>query len=297
MLNRQTISTSVWRLLASLQFTAGGAAMLLVALICVGCEALKISKDEPVTSTNHKLASLAAGQDAVQLNIVFIERPADDPLIGEALWNGVDEIGTLSVDRRSELQRVGFRTGLVGSNPPRQLQRLIGLNTEITDFGESSREKRLIGRNVILRSGAETEIQTSPFYPELKLMLPGKTEKQTFLSARCVMNVKMERTQDGWVTLHFTPELHHGPRELRRVAGDNGWELKSSQQIEAFPNQRFRMTLNVGEMVLLGARDDVSDSLGEQFYHASLDQAGSKRIIVVRLADMQRIQPIYREET
>lgn len=270
--------------------------MLLMLILCAGCESLWKKEPEPISNTSKKIAELAAGQDAVQLNIVFIERPQNDPLIGESLWREIDEIGTLSAERRAMLKEYGFRAGLVGSNPPRDLQRLIGLNTEITDLAESSRSKRLIGRTIVLRSGADTEIQTSPFFPEVELQLPGETVARTFKSARCVLNVHMERLQDGWVTLFFTPELHHGARELRRVAGETGWELKSSQKIERFPDQEFRMTLNVGEMVLLGARENASHDLGDQFFHASLDQAQSKRLIVVRLADMQRIKPIYREE-
>ena len=75
-----------------------GIAALLLSL--AGCELFR--KKEETTSTA-KLPPLVAPRDSVQLEILFVDRPASDPLIGEALWDRVDQIAGFSSEKRRQL--------------------------------------------------------------------------------------------------------------------------------------------------------------------------------------------------
>ena len=62
----------------------------------------------------------------MQLDVAYIEWPADDAKLGEELWRHVDQVGPVDVETRGRLRHNGFRVGIVGANPPPVLQRMIG---------------------------------------------------------------------------------------------------------------------------------------------------------------------------
>ncbi|MCA8982119.1 MAG: hypothetical protein KDA76_00035 [Planctomycetaceae bacterium] len=264
-----------------------------LGLAITGCHT--IDARSPEGSRKPLLAPLQAGIDAVQLDIVFVERDNKDPLLTRMLWDEIDQVGTVDLQTRSRLRDAGFRVGLVGMSPPRSLQRLLGFSSDITDTAGTSRHKELAGRSVLLRSQGETEIQTSPIYPELMLKLPGSEEPVKLLNARFVLRVQLERLQDGWVNLHITPEIHHGNSQLRPVAGASNWELKGTQEVKSFEDLQFSVALNVGEMVVLSADHESEHSIADQFFVNRDVQRPQRRLVVVRLSDMKKIEPLYTE--
>lgn len=268
--------------------------MLLVCLASFstgGCHIIDTHSEE--APRKQLLAPLQASIDAVQLDILFVERDERDPLLTKMLWDEIDQIGTVDLQTRSRLRDSGFRVGLVGMSPPRSLQRLLGFTSDITDHAGTSRHKELAGRSVVLRTQGETEIQTSPVYPELTVKLPGQEQPQKLSNVRFVMRVQIERLQDGWVKLHFTPEMHHGQSRLRPVAGKSEWELKGAQEIEAFDDLKFTVSLNIGEMVVLSADLDAEDRIADYYFVNREVQRPQRRMVVVRLTDMKKIEPIY----
>jgi len=267
-------------------------ALLLILLTHTGCQVV----DTSVAHNANKpslLSPLNPGMDAVQLDIVYVERDEKDPLLANMLWSEIDQVGTVDLQTRSRLRDAGFRVGLVGMSPPRSLQRLLGFGNDITDAAGTSRHNELAGRSVLLKSGGETEIQTSAVYPELTIQLPGREEPTTLSTARFVLRAQLERLQDGWVNLHLTPEIHHGQSQLRPVAGTANWELKGTQEVITLHDLQFTVALNVGEMVVLSADADTEESLGDQFFVNRDVQRPQRRMIVVRLSDMRKIEPLY----
>lgn len=236
-------------------------------------------------------------QDAIGLDIVHVERCVGDPLIGEALWSEVEQVGAIKPEVRAALRRAEFRVGHVGSAPPRALQQVLGLKSSLVDHQLGDQSHLLTGHRVTIRSGASTDIQTSDLSPHCSLLIEDReaTRRVEFENARCQFRVTVRRQQDGWVTLEFLPEIHHGNHQLRRVATESGFGLRSTQEVESLYPQQFSITLNLGEMAVLGAGEGDADSLGQHFFHGQRGNEKIQRVIIVRLADMKKVQPLYVE--
>lgn len=246
--------------------------------------------------TVNKLPSIPVSQDAMQVEIVFVERPVTDPLLGSALWNEVDEIGAIELTDQESLNQNGLRVGHVSSVPPRALQTLLGLKSQFGKLKKEGEESLLLsGRRLMLRSGVPTDIQTSELFDKctLKLMTDDEEEPlkvKDFEHARCVFRVKAHKMQDGWARLEFTPEVHYGAQQLRRTATNIGWQLENRQNTSPLYNQKFEVTLNVGEMAIITATDEVpSNSAGKLFFRGEGPKADIQKILVVRLANMSKM--------
>ena len=269
-------------------------------------------------SSSNLLAKVPPPKTAVALEIVFVERPVDDPLLGSALWDEVDQIGSLPAANRQALADLGFRVGRVGANPPRALQTLMGLATEVVNEDD----KRLVVRRVVLPSGAETEINTGSPRVEAAINVPTTEgmERKTFQWVRGVFRVKAKRLQEGWARIEFLPEIHHGRMTNRAVVVGGRWQSHTSQIIERLYAQRFSLDLNLGEMVILTGEAEPQDSLGRHFFHAAeftgttpkaaadsqklsenpaeetaSIQPGIQRLLIVRLADLSTAKPLFSE--
>lgn len=245
--------------------------------------------------TTKKLPSIPVSQDAMQVEIVFIERPVSDPLLGSTLWNEIDEIGAVDLMDQENLKQNGFRVGHVSSVPPMALQTLLGLKSHLGGVSKQEESLLLSGRRLMLRSGVPTDIQTSDFYDKCKLELFSEVTEQEleikeFEQARCVMRVKAHKVQDGWARLEFTPEMHYGAQQLRRTPTTIGWQLENRQNTTPLYNQKFEVTLNVGEMTVITAADEVApNSAGHLFFRGEGDKSDIQKILVVRLANMSKM--------
>jgi len=246
------------------------------------------------SSQKTDLPPLTPTMDAVQLDIVYVERDREDPLLSSLVWQEIDEVGTVDLLTRSMLREHGFRIGLVGMTPPRSLQRLLGFETDLTHAAGTSRHKELIGRKTFLPSGSTTSIRTGLTIPSFELQLPGQSKKQTFEMAHGVLKTEIERLQDGWVRLHITPEIHHGASKLRPVAGETEFKYQAGQEVEQIRDLSFSVTLNVGEMLVISAGDDAKGKLAERFF---INQDGVDRrfMVAIRLSDMKKIEPLYED--
>ena len=143
--------------------------LLLAVLTGPGCA---LFTQQPVQTTTNKIPALKPPPDAVALDIVFVERPRGDELLGPRLWHHVDEVGSLNPTTRNMLRTNGLRIGVSGSDPPPALQTLLGLRTDFSYEPSAEQCKQLIGRQVMLRSGGETEILSTPRIEQARLRLP-----------------------------------------------------------------------------------------------------------------------------
>lgn len=242
---------------------------------------------------------------------ILAQRPAGDPMLSD-VWYDVDQIGSLEPHVRDTLRRNDFRVGVAASAPTRALEALLGLNTSkdrapagldssADTISAPEAHGTVSGHRYWLRDGAETTIQTSPFYQTCQVMLVNGSERRTreYHQARCVLRVQAQRLQDGWARLIFLPEIHHGEERIRHRAGDFQWKLSHEQEIERFYAQRFELTLNVGEMAVISTDGRDANSLGSRFFQGSAEAAGSEssagmqRLLIVRLADMGTSRSVF----
>jgi hypothetical protein len=277
--------------------------LLLAGLASSGC-ALFTKSPGGLFTKSYKLPSITLPPNAIQLDIVYVERPIGDARLGDELWRSTDQIAAIDEKHRDTLRQNGFRVGVVGSNPPLALQQMLGLKSDFVYEPGAEKAKNLVGHRSVIQSGGQTEIQTSPVYRECSVELPGSGEsgRRSYTNVVCKYHITAERLQDGWAQLDFVPQIHYGDKQLRRDVGDNGWKLQSKQRTATFFPQRFQVKLSVGEMALVTADDDANGRLGELFFRGpqalapnsedSLEEGRTapsptvQRILVVRLAGM-----------
>ncbi|MES2789030.1 MAG: hypothetical protein V4719_05370 [Planctomycetota bacterium] len=272
----------------------------LLLLLCWGCCALGVVGCELFPANAAKLASTENGlpnikvpPDSIELEIMFVERPTGDRLMGDTLWNEVDTILNLEPQEQRDLARNGFRIGVAGSHPPAALQQLLEIRAkpkegEVTAVLDS--DQRLQGNRIFVSSGGETQIQLNDTPHEnfgFKLFASHNTrdpEVRTFSGSRCLYRVSVRREQPGWARLEFVPEIHHGMEQLRPTASADQWELKSQPNIEKLYAQRFTLLLNTGDMALVTGRVDMTDTAGHRFFTGPEGHDGVQRMLIVRLA-------------
>ncbi len=221
--------------------------------------------------------------DGLQLEYVLVERPVGDPLLGGLLWDGLDQIGAMKPVARRTLADQGLRIGVASSSPPEALQKLLGERKEIADGNASEDARRLRGQRLTLRSGGESEVQTSDIVNDLTVAVAGTP--RTFQQARGIVRVIARAKQDGWATLEFLPEIHHGVPALRPAAGENGWTMRTGQEIQKFYDLRFELTLNEGESAVISSSDQSGsgDRVGDRFFTTNSAGVPVRRLLIVRV--------------
>ena len=85
-----------------------------------GCWNFSISHRQ--TAAKPALPPLVKPKDALSLEVFYIPRPAGDLLLGESLWQQLDETVVKSPELRTRLRAAGLRVGLAGSNVPPTLR-------------------------------------------------------------------------------------------------------------------------------------------------------------------------------
>ena len=266
----------------------------LLAGVVGGCALL--DKEPEATTSKSPLKPIRPSLDAIQVDVFFVERPIGDPVLGSVLWSQLDQVSTLPAATVAAMQRNGFKFGVAPIDPPRALQAALGMTGEMVPR-DDSQAYRFNGHRFARRSGEDFTIDAWSGYPhcEIHVKQDAATETKTYDNARCVFRVQVDRVQDGWAKLKFTPEIHHGEMRLRREADEQGWKNSSSQEIDPQFGQHFEVDLNLGEMVVLGADGDDPQSLGRHFFQGGATDSKLQRLLIVRLADMQRIDPVYEE--
>jgi hypothetical protein len=231
------------------------------------------------------LPPIQAAPDSIQLELFFLERPAEDYLLNSAIWKEVDQLGALPTETQEILNSNGFRVGNVSSNPPPTVQKLLGMVSEIPM--DSAETKPLMGFSRYVPPGFETEIPTGIVHDQAEFQIREKSQikKVVYDQAVCVLRMKASRLQEGWVRVDFQPEIHHGEKRMRRVAANDDFCLRMSQQVDVRIAQRFSLTMNVGERALITCNPNSEETLGEKFFCRDDDGMKKQRVLIVRVVD------------
>lgn len=270
----------------------GVASLSLAMTITAGCSLFSSLEIPKATQAERQvLPPLKAPSDAILLQIVFIERPADDPLVQSLLWQELDQVGAIPPETRKTLEANGLRVGQAGAHPPPTLQKLLGLTEELVSHLDDD-QSWMRGRRLGLRSGQETDIQTLDFARDatIRYVLNGKEETGTYQQLLPFLKVRPVRVQEGWVRLDLSPEIHHGEARLRHTPTDEGWTLRGGQNRDVRELLKFPIMLNNKEFAVISAVSDQPDSLGARMFLQEQDGRRAQRLLVVRLASSGRAE-------
>jgi len=281
------------------RFAAALAVLITCAAAVCGCTLLTPMADvftfkSASSGPQNLLTPLRPSRDALQIDVVFVERPLGDPLLGKQLWNDIDQVAGFDSNELEALKQLGILIGNAGANPCPALERLLRDSADPLDAAAAKDCMKLKKQTFCVRNAEASSIETNAV-AKCTLDLPlftGPKEKK-YDNFRSVLRMTSRRLQDGWARLEFAPEIHHGIERLRPIVVNREWEPKESQEIDSLP-QRFSLKLHVGEMAVITAAPDNPRSFGRHaFVREDADNGAMQRLLVVRLSNMSRVDPVY----
>ena len=271
-----------------------GSIVLACLLSLTGCRLLKDSSDTTLEKIGLRLQPLGAGRNVICLEFISVKRPANDPLLGDLLWNRLDTIGRRPAEMRAALAAGGFRVGQVGASPPAPLETLLGLTAPEYDdrlATNRSAHKNLNGWRVFLRDQGETEVvlHDAPLSAH-QLARAGIAPNTELHNARYLLKIRVRQLREGWIRLECLPEVHHGRQRLQPTATEAGWGLRTRQDVVPLYDLKFTVDLTEGEMAVVTSTPDATNpSIGHRFF--STDD-GRTQLIVARLARVPNKNPL-----
>jgi hypothetical protein len=253
--------------------------------------------------TAQRLPGLSTPQvpESVSLEIFTIRVPLDDPDLREVLWSEVDE-QQLPSELRRRLSANGFRAGVLGTQPPAKLERLLKLTDKPVQVSNTASETQVddfeheppVRRKVLqIRGGRKMQIIVlgeSPRLPELAVLL--RNDDDT-IQGRTYRKVMGELTTTAWpegdgrVRLEVQPELEHGDPQRRFEPGEGMLRVEISAEREKFETLRTETHLAPGQFLLISCLTDRPGTLGHHFFTEKRGERTVQKLVLVRLAHTQ----------
>jgi hypothetical protein len=240
--------------------------IVLLAPFMVGC--LGSTKDtEPSIKPRALLEQTTRGEDAVALELVYIERPHTDQNF-QRVWKGIDE-QALPYEKRALIKENGFRVGVVSGIIPEDLQKLI--NDPMNPLG-----RRL--RSFLIHESISIPI------PDERPTLSFKTinekhaeKKHTFENAQLMLGLKATRLETGEYQLVFTPEIDAKDQTHWTPTGSTLFKEPTP-----FPECSWEVKLHSKECLVIGCTLE-EDTLGHAFFQYQGALRPVHRLLVVRV--------------
>ncbi len=245
--------------------------------------------------------------DAVVLDLFFVRVPLGAPLANEQLWADADE-QQLPADLRVRLADNGIRAGVLGSQIPAALERLVEdpmarekpdsskseENTHLSKTDPNSvtqfeAEPRVMQRHLQLRTGMPSEIIASKERDSLVLLETqhGLVGGRTYRKGLGVLQLKSFPQADGRVKLELVPELQHDEPKIEYVDQAGSWIHDVRRPRRTFPELKVEATLAPGEMLVLTSLPEQSGTLGHYCFTESTSRGVSQKLLIVRLSQTQ----------
>jgi hypothetical protein len=215
-----------------------------------------------------------AGVDIVRMDVALLERRAGDAYLNDGLWALTDESG-IPLECRTMLEENGFRIGQIGGIPPPELLALL-----------TSKRSCANPRQIRLHAGAAQELSLGPLMPSCRFQLAedGATDAVALEQAQLMLMVVPRLKSDGRIGLRFTPQIEHGEARLVAcpAADHTGMMLQRQRSLCRYPALSWEVALAPNEFVVVGARAERPESLGQVAFVRTQESPPVQRLLVIR---------------
>ncbi len=235
-----------------------------------------------------KLPTGRMATDTVVLEIAFVRLSGDALLQQDDLWRQVDE-QQLSADLRVRMRENGMRVGVVGSQLPPLLRKLLEEKSDplaITGPGMDNGDVTASQRQLQSRAGKRGVILAGMKREQLTLLMhaQGQVTGQDFEDAQCLFAVKTFPQGDGRVRLELTPEIEHGQAKQRWKGQEGAFRVEASKDHKVLDLLKMDLLLAPGDVLVLSCTPD-QIGLGKQFFADA--KPGEQKVMLIRLAQTQ----------
>lgn len=272
-------------------------AILLVASFVGGCAQWKPeAEDGPLALPAQRMST-----DTVVLEVISIEVPADSVALHDALWNQLDET-SIPLDLRQRMKANGLRCGIASTRLPRQVEELLARQTILNEVrAESGGEIYTtvdLGERWQARMGHPKRFAITERMPNATWILDegdNYLRGRSLKDAQCQAEIISFPKPDGKVRIELLPVIEHGQPKPRFAASQQAMVYKVEPDREEFESLRIRAEMTAGQTLILSQTAD-NAGLGNLFFGSDEQNAGGKKILLVRIAQTQLDELFSREQ-
>jgi len=273
------------------------AAVCLALLAAGGCRGVG-----PAASSEAPAAVAAqrprAAPQTISLELVFVRHEEHDPVLGDELWNLVDEqIYDESLRRR--LHANGLRAGVVTAQlPPHLADRFL----PVADAPGESLPAALPDNPALMRHelrllpGRSSDVMSATGLAELVLLehTDDSLRGTTYHDASALFSLRCWPAADGHVRLQLSPTIKHGPVERSWVGEEGMFRLEAGQRRDALEGLTFEATIPIGSMIVMSCVGEPASTAGDAFFRDRTGSRSGQRLLAIRpLPQAQSIDPMF----
>ncbi len=266
---------------------------LLTVLAVAGCTLNKsaLRQDGLVTRIGGKGQLIEPKRCALQ--VAILTRPVDDPALDSGVWNGTDE-QVVAPELLTALERNGLRIGLITGSLPAEIESILN----------APPPKRIEPSQIILPDGEHTLISLGNATSTASLLLcrDGNAFGKDYADASGWLRVTATQEGTSGVALRFVPEVHFGPIQHTYGAAPTGglyapqnFMIKDGQAEETFRDLAATLTLQPGQVAVIGGRRQLPRSLGGFLFtqpEINSDRLVQKLVLIWASRSSQDLPPL-----
>lgn len=229
------------------------------------------------------------GTRALEVDVVFLRHEPHDVLLGEELWEMVDE-QAIDDGARRQLRANGLRGGvIVGDLPTPLASRLAQAAAEPTLDSPGTL------RVLTLLPGRRAEVVATTQRPELIVLEhDGESVRgATYHDASGLVAIRAWPAADGRVRLEAVPELKHGPCRRTWVGEEGAFRLETGQSSRRLDGLAVTVDLPPRSLLVIGCRPDAPSSVGEALLQERPGDATAVRQLLVISPRVAAVDPIF----
>ena len=265
----------------------------------LGCRSIKQQK----VSNASPLTVLEKTPTQTELEVTFVRIPPRDQEATNLLWQEVDELA-IDAKFRRELHKNGFRVGIVGTQIPGEIQKVLQSahragkgNISLEEMGNLE-STHAISRKLFLQPGQQSELLASSIQKEFHMleMHDGKLVGQTLNDGQAQFVVQIIEGKDDHLVLRLTPEVHFGAFHNEYVPGEGMFRLDTSRDKKRLGRLQLEADLSHGQILIIGPQADQPGSLGHRFFNEQAVDKSISKIMMIRVSDIAITSTAERDE-
>jgi hypothetical protein len=256
-------------------------ALVLATTAVAGCSLRGTDLRRGSTSAVMERIGIGSGGRVIEpkrcaLKMVILPRPLRDKAVDSAVWATADE-QVIAPEARRALEANGLRVGVITGGLPAEVES--ALNAPPPNKVDPAEFNLPDGDNTLVSLAEATPLAT------VILTRDGRASGKDYKDVSGFFRVTASHDGPTGVGLRIAPEIHHGPIQRRFDALPNSagamntmqFGVKDGQQEETFRDLVAALTLQPGQIAVVGCDPDRRGSLGGYLF--TQPEANSDRII------------------
>lgn len=228
----------------------------------------------------------------LDVEVLFLRHEPHDALLGETLWNLVDE-QVIDEPTRRRLAANGLRGGVITGGVPSELAARLALAAR-----EPSIEAPGTLRTLQLLPGRRAELVASATRADL-IVLENDDDSvrgATYHDASGIFAVRAWPVADGRMRVEAVPEFKHGPARRTWVGDEGAFRLETGQSRHRLERLGITVELPPRGLLVIGCLPDAPSSVGEALLQERSGDPAIRHMLVISPRSAP-VDPLFAESS